>query len=70
MDAVVYKAGSHLLEEANPQHIASILIYTFDSSRILGTLIAGKWVVKDQHHVRGQFIKDKFIKTMRAIRSR
>ncbi len=70
LDAVVYKANSHLLEVAQPQHLASILVYTSDSSRVLGTLVAGKWVVKDQHHVRGHRIKHEFHKAMSAIRSR
>jgi len=70
LDAVVYKASTHLLEQAPMQHLASMLVYTSDSSRVLGTMIGGKWIVKDQHHVRGQAIKMEFNKTTRAILTR
>lgn len=68
LDAVVYKAGSHLVESAPPKHLTSVLVYTSDSSRILGTLVGGRWVVRDQHHVRGGAIKQAFSKAMRSLR--
>ena len=70
LDAVVYKANSHLLEEAPPQQVTSIIVYTSDSSRVLGTMVGGKWIVKDQHHVRGKEIKKLFRKAMSGIRNR
>ena len=70
LDAVIYKANSHLLEEAAPEHVTSVIVYTSDSSRVLGTLVGGKWIVKDQHHVHGESIKKEFRKAMKAIRSR
>ncbi|MDZ4714950.1 MAG: formimidoylglutamate deiminase [Cytophagales bacterium] len=69
-DAVVYNAGSHLLENASPENILPIIIYTSDSSRVLGTLIAGKWVVQGQHHIRGQAIKEKFNEAIKSLRRR
>lgn len=66
-DAVVYKAGTHLLEEAHPSTWSAIIVYTSDSSRVLGTMIDGRWVVKDQHHVRGQSIKQEFRKAMKKL---
>lgn len=69
LDAVVFKANTHLLEQAPWQHLTSILLYTSDSSRVLGTMVGGQWVVKDQHHVRGQGIKQEFSKAMKAIRT-
>ncbi len=70
LDTVVYKSNSHLVEAALPQHVSSILVYTSDSSRILGTMVGGRWMVRDQHHVQGESIKQSFIKAMRALRSR
>lgn len=69
LDAVVFKANTHLLEQAPLEHLTSTLIYTSDSSRILGTMVGGQWVVKDQHHVRGQGIKHEFGKSMKALRA-
>lgn len=70
LDAVVYKAGSHLVEEAPQEHLTSILVYTSDSSRVLGTMVAARWIVRDQHHIRGQAIKQAFGAAMRRLRSR
>lgn len=70
LDAVVFKANSHLVEGASLEQMASILVYTSDSSRLLGTLVNGRWVVRDQHHLRGHRIKEEFGKAMRGIRSR
>lgn len=67
LDAVVYKANSHLLEGAQPKNWASVIVYTSDSSRVLGTLVSGNWIVKDQHHVRGHAIKEKYHRAMKTI---
>ena len=69
-DAVVYNANSHLLAEAPAKNLLPIILYTSDSSRILGTLIRGQWVVKNQHHVRGHGIKEKFSRAMKSLWSR
>lgn len=68
LDAVVFKASSHLVEAAGARHVSAVLVYTSDSSRILGTMVGGKWVVKDQHHQRGHHIKIEFLQAMLALR--
>ncbi len=70
MDAVVYKASSHLVQDAPLKNLTAILVYTSDSSRILGTLIGGRWIVNNQHHVRGEGIKREFSKAIRSLRFR
>jgi len=70
LDSVVYKANSHLVETTPMQHLASVLVYTSDSSRILGTMIGGHWVVRDQHHCEGKSIKQAFTKAMHNLRSK
>lgn len=68
LDAVVFKANSHLVETSDAQHLSAVLVYTSDSSRILGTMIGGRWIVRDQHHERGQLIKSEFIQAMGELR--
>jgi formimidoylglutamate deiminase len=68
LDAVVFKANSHLVEAADLRHLSAVLVYTSDSSRILGTLVGGKWIVRDQHHLRGQLIKSEFAQAMEELR--
>lgn len=45
LDAVVYKEQTPLVKQAGTQHALSALVYTADSSAILGTLVDGKWIV-------------------------
>ena len=47
LDAVVYRASTPLLKQAGPDHSLQALVYTADSSAILGTLVNGKWVIKN-----------------------
>ncbi len=68
LDAVVLKASSHLVETAHARNLSAVLVYTSDSSRILGTMVGGNWIVRDQHHHRGQLIKADFLKTMTDVR--
>jgi len=70
LDAVVYKANSHLVAAAPQQHLASVLLYTGDSSRIFGTIVGGRWVVRNHHHANGQQIKQAFSKALRTARGR
>lgn len=45
LDAVVYNEQVPLLRQAGIQHALSALVYTADSSAILGTLVNGRWIV-------------------------
>jgi formimidoylglutamate deiminase len=69
-DAVVYNSHSHLLAETSEHNRLATLVYTSDSSRVLGTIINGKWVVKNQHHTNGHVIKSAFSKAIRELKTR
>ncbi|MFM8914362.1 MAG: formimidoylglutamate deiminase [Flammeovirgaceae bacterium] len=70
LDAVVYSSQSHLLQASSEKNRLATIIYTGDSNRNLGTLVNGKWVVKNGHHINGRIIKDNFAKTMRELSNR
>jgi formimidoylglutamate deiminase len=70
LDAVVYNSQSHLLAETSEKNRLATLLYTSDSSRSAGTIVNGKWVVKNQHHVNGHSIKTDFTKAMRELKNR
>lgn len=70
LDAVVFNAKSHLVSETSEKNRLATILYTSDSSRILGTLVNGKWIVKQQHHHSGQKIKENFGKAMRELKNR
>jgi len=69
-DAVVYNSQSHLLAETSEKNRLSTLVYTADSSRTIGTIVNGKWVVKNQHHINGHSIKNAFTKAMMELKTR
>jgi formimidoylglutamate deiminase len=66
-DAVVFNARSPLLAHGNLPHILSSIVYTAESADIYGTLVNGRWVVKDQHHINGKAIRSSFMATMRNL---
>jgi formimidoylglutamate deiminase len=69
-DAVIFNAKSHLLAETSEKNRLATILYTSDSSRIIGTVVKGRWVVKNQHHQFGQTIKEGFVKAMRELKNR
>jgi len=69
-DAVVYNSSAHLLENVADETRLPALVYTSDTSRIVGTIINGRWTVKNQHHQNGHAIKDHFRKAMKELKNR
>jgi formimidoylglutamate deiminase len=70
LDAVVVSSTAHLVANTSVANRLATLLYTSDSARNLGTLVAGKWVVKDQHHIHGHTIKAAFGRAMRQLANR
>jgi formimidoylglutamate deiminase len=70
LDALVINAGTHLLADTSEKNRLASIVYTSDSSRNLGTLVNGKWIVKNQHHMEGHSIKTAFSKAMKELKNR
>ena len=66
-DAVIYRSDSPLLSDKNLKSILPTILYTCDSSDCLGTIVNGKWVVKDQRHNNIKAIREVFKSTMKTI---
>jgi formimidoylglutamate deiminase len=69
-DALVINAGSHLLADTTEKNRLASIVYTSDSSRNAGTIVNGKWIVKNQHHINGHSIKTAFSKAMKELKNR
>jgi len=65
LDAVVFDAHAPLLMQAEEQNILSAILYTSSSAEIFGTLVNGKWCVKNLHHVRQGAITLQFLNAVR-----
>lgn len=55
-DAVVYNAHTPLLC-GKKDHLLSKILYTSDASAITGTIVNGKWIIKNQFHPNGLAIR-------------
>lgn len=67
LDAVVYSSQNPLLETTSPPHRLATLVYHAASEQPLGTLVNGKWVVKNGMHIHGQEIQASFKKAMKSL---
>lgn len=66
MDAVIFRSSAYLTSE----HLLPTILYTSDSSSIMGTLIDGDWVVKGQFHKKEKSIQSRFEKAMTELMQR
>lgn len=69
-DALVVNASTHLLADTSEKNRLATILFTGDSSRNIGTIVNGKWVVKNQHHKNGYAIKVAFAKAMQELKNR
>jgi formimidoylglutamate deiminase len=69
-DAVIFSASSHLFENSSDKNRLATILYTSDSGKIIGTIVDGKWVVKNQHHKNGASLKKSFGQAMRELKIR
>jgi formimidoylglutamate deiminase len=67
LDAVIFNAKAPLLAHGNLSHILSGLLYTADSADISGTLVNGRWIVKDQTHAAAKTINASFTSAIKKI---
>ena len=66
-DAVVFDADSPLLARPGLTHLLSTILYNCDSSNIIGTIINGQWIVKNQLHHRSNEIRSRFVRTLKTL---
>ena len=69
-DAVVFDATSPLLATSSSKNLCNTIVYSSDSSHILGTIVQGKWVIRNGQHFQKEDITSDFTKTMLELKSR
>jgi formimidoylglutamate deiminase len=65
-DAVVFNGESSLLARQREFLLPSI-VYTADSSTILGTIVNGNWIVKNQFHPHEKNIRANLRNAMKTL---
>jgi len=66
-DALIVKASDPLLENAALENLMATIVYTANASTNLGTIVNGKWVVKNGNHKKGSQIRTSFNHHMKNI---
>lgn len=69
-DAVVLDANAPLIASSSTKNLCNTMVYASDPAQILGTIVHGKWIVKEGIHNKKDEITSKFISTMKALGSR
>jgi formimidoylglutamate deiminase len=69
MDALVVDESHPLLADAFPYRLSTIF-YHFDVSEFYGTIINGKWIVKEGIHLHRSSIQSAFSKTLDKLKFR
>ena len=67
LDAVVYDSHSPLVAATSDRNILSTLVYAGDAAMTLGTLVDGRWCVKNLLHKDMVEIRGKFVRGMRGV---
>ena len=67
LDAVVYDGKSPLLSGDNVNYKLSAVVYTADSGDVMGTLVDGRWVVRQGRHNHADEIQKGFKKAISAL---
>jgi formimidoylglutamate deiminase len=66
-DAVIYDAECPLIAQADLETLLETILYTSDSSEILGTIVNGVWLVRKGRHQNHEQILSAFVKTMKSL---
>lgn len=67
LDAVIYDADFPLFSSTSLDNMVSSIIYCGDASSSIGTLIDGKWVVKNGIHTDQSIIRERFAETIKEM---
>jgi formimidoylglutamate deiminase len=68
LDAVVYDGDAPLIAKSNTSNRLATLLYTSDASGITGTMVSGKWVVKNNQHISAATIRENFLSALKDLR--
>lgn len=70
LDALVLDAKSPLLATTSLKNITATIVYSADANYALGTMVNGKWIVKNSRHIDGNQIKNNFAHALQQMKNR
>lgn len=69
-DALVIDESTPLVATSSLKNILSSVVFAQDSRANIGTIVAGKWVVKGRRHIHQQAINFRFNEVLRGLKTR
>ncbi|MFT4061848.1 MAG: formimidoylglutamate deiminase [Edaphocola sp.] len=69
-DAVIIDAQAPLIATSSLKNICNTLVYAGDTSHLMGTMVAGKWVAQNNKHQHHEAIAQEFMATMKRLKLR
>ncbi len=70
LDALVIDGTSPLVATSSLQNILAAIAYAGDVSSHLGTLVNGRWVIREQRHSEHASISTKFLSALKTLQNR
>lgn len=67
MDAVIYDVDSPLLAATTLSNILPTIFYSSDSAHVKGTMVNGKWIVKENRHLHKETVVSAFREAIKGI---
>ena len=59
-DALVYDTDFPPLALARRERRLSTIVYCCDASALVGTIVGGRFVVRDGHHIEGERLRERY----------
>jgi len=69
-DAVIINANDPLIATSSLKNICNTLVYANNGKQLLGTIVAGKWIIKEGKHYLNDTISSNFIDTISKMGTR
>jgi formimidoylglutamate deiminase len=66
-DAVVLDSRSPRLAGADKAYWLPAILFHLDTAAITGTIVDGRWIVKDGHHIQTSQIREKYLAAMKTV---
>lgn len=66
-DALVIDANHPLFANSIKRNLSSTIVYASDPGMYLGTIVNGKWLIRNGHHLGDENIRNNFSKSIRQL---
>ena len=70
LNACIVDATAPLIASSSPKNINSRILYTCDTSMLLGTISYGKMIVKEGYHLNQVAIRTAFVRALQQLKNR